>query len=162
VNGTQLTPVVLIGLIANLSSVFGFAPGYAGSAACKACHADIYRRQEASNHARSLRAAEEVPEFISALPVELQDRASGAVVSIERDSSGAIAVRARKGREEASMRLAFAFGSGVKAITPLARARDGSFIESRLSWYASLKGIEFTTGASRYDPVTAGENLGKT
>ena len=44
---------------------------FAGAKACAGCHAEIYKKQEASNHARSLRPLTEVSEITSRLPFEI-------------------------------------------------------------------------------------------
>ena len=134
---------------------------YAGSDACKACHADIYKRQFRSHHAASLRPVSEVAQFTEGLPVSRADRASGSVLSLDRDSQGDVVLRAEKGADEARAKLEWAFGSGAKGITPVGHVDGGGWVESRLTWYESLDGIEFTTGASQYDPSDAEESLGR-
>ena len=134
---------------------------YAGSEACASCHARIHDRQSSSNHAVSLRPAREVDELKVGLPVERYDRASNSTVTLFREVSGGIGLRSEKGADAGAATLEWAFGSGVKGITPVGRTSDGHWIESRLTWYASLPGIDFTTGSSRRDPSNAQESLGR-
>ena len=135
---------------------------YAGSETCRPCHLEIYRRQIDGNHARSLRPAAEAPQLTARLPIDREDRVGGAVLTLRKNSGGGgIEIHAKKGEDEMSAVLAWAFGSGVKGITPIGRTRDGQLFESRLTWYESLGGIDFTTGASQYDPGNARESLGR-
>ena len=134
---------------------------YASSEDCKGCHADIYSIQEASSHARSLRPANEVPELTSHLPVERTDRSSNSQLNLEMTGEGRLRLTARKGAAENSLFPEWAFGSGIKGITPVGRNEQGQFVESRLSWYEHLNGFDFTTGAKRHDPKTAEESLGR-
>ena len=134
---------------------------YAGSQACKGCHAEIYRSQQGSHHAQSLRPAKEVPQLRSGLPVERWDRASDSTLHLQLDSGGEIQLQSRKNSDEGLAVLEWAFGSGVKGITPIARTGDGQLVESRLTWYASLQGVDFTTGSSKRNPRTARESLGR-
>ncbi len=134
---------------------------YAGSKTCRACHQEIYQRQQAGNHARSLRPAREVSRFTGRLPVERADRVGGSTLTLRKNADGDIQLTANRDGEEVSGVLAWAFGSGVKGITPIGRTADGQLFESRLTWYESLGDIEFTTGASKYDPQSARESLGR-
>ena len=134
---------------------------YAGSDACKACHGDVYERQFRSHHAASLRPVSEVLQFTEGLPVSRADRASGSVLGLDRGPQGDVVLRAEKGSEEARATLEWAFGSGAKGITPVGHVEGGGWVESRLTWYESLDDIEFTTGASQYDPRDAEESLGR-
>ncbi len=85
----------------------------------------------------------------------------GATLTLRKNSKGDIQLNAKRGGEEISAVPAWAFGSGVKGITPIGRTADGQLFESRLTWYESLDGIDFTTGASKYDPKNARESLGR-
>lgn len=134
---------------------------YAGSEACKECHAAVYQKQSASHHALSLRPASETPQLRSALPIEQIDPISGSTLRIALDSSSKPRITASKGAEESSLTLEWAFGSGVKGITPVGRQPSGEFLEGRLSWYASLSGFDFTPGETKYSPVTTRESLGR-
>src|SRR6266478_786259 len=114
---------------------------YAGSEACKECHSAIDRLQAASHHALSLRRAADTSQFASGAPVEQTDPISGSTLLISKDHGPRIT--AIKGSDQSSLALEWAFGSGVKGITPVGRQTGGEFIEGRLSWYASLSGFDF-------------------
>lgn len=134
---------------------------YSGSQACKACHQDIYSSQSLSNHARSLRRAGLVPELASSLPFSRFDRVSGFTLTLSDNSQGGIRLEAADAEESSGAVLEWAFGSGTKGITPIGRTNAGGWVESRLTWYESLGAIDFTTGASKYDPQNVVEGLGR-
>ena len=134
---------------------------YSGAQACRACHVDIYRQQEQSNHARSLRPASEVAQFSASMPIEKVDPVSQAKLRIEWNGEGRVRLKSRRGEERASLMLDWAFGSGVKGITPVGRNDEGTFVESRLTWYASARSFDLTTGATQYERRTAEESLGR-
>ena len=134
---------------------------YAGSQACKSCHMDIYSRQSASNHARSLRQAELVPELVGTLPFSRFDRVSGYTLTLSSSSASRVRLESANDAESSGATLDWAFGSGTKGITPIGRTDSGGWVESRLTWYKSLGAIDFTTGASKYDPQDVIESLGR-
>lgn len=134
---------------------------YTGAEACKACHAEIHAHQRTSNHAASLRPAREVPELASGLPVSRSDRVSGFTLSLSGSADAGIRLGASGAAESSSIGLEWAFGSGLKGITPIGRTATGRWVESRLTWYESLGAIDFTTGASKYSPQDAFESLGR-
>lgn len=134
---------------------------YAGSETCGSCHQEIQARQQSSNHAASLRSAHEVTELTGGLPQTVNDRASDSSVTLSRPDATVLHLTAVKGAERGIATLEWAFGSGLKGITPLGRTPTGTWIESRLTWYANLQGIDFTTGSSQYDPADAEESLGR-
>ncbi len=159
---------ILVALPMAAAAVLGQQPGWtpeqpwsqksawAGSRVCAGCHADLYRRQEASNHAQSLRPPAEIKELNQGLPYSREDRASGARLTV---LPGPMLVAAKdSGRQE--LTLAWAFGSGKKGITPLGRREDGTFVESRLSWYSN-GGFGITTGAGQREPQSFAESLGR-
>jgi len=134
------------------------ASAWAGSRSCAGCHADLYRRQEVSNHARSLRPPAEIAEFNQGLPYSHHDRSSGATLTLE---PGPV-LKTEKDAGSQSLVLEWAFGSGKKGITPLGRAQSGgAMVESRLSWYSN-GGFGVTTGAGQREPRSFAESLGRT
>src|SRR6266851_940197 len=107
---------------------------YAGSLACAECYQAEYSLQERSHHARSLRPPTQVDELVKSLPFQFRDRTSGAELALSQSASGALELRATRQQEMQRVELEWAFGSGVKGITPLGRRADGTIIESRLTW----------------------------
>ncbi len=134
---------------------------YAGALKCAGCHAALYSQQEASNHARSLRVPAEIDELVQPLPFRYRDRGSGAELTLARTTSGALELTASKGQETHRVELSWAFGSGVKGITPIGTMAHGAAVESRLSWYAAGHAFGLTTGASQREPITVIESLGR-
>ncbi len=134
---------------------------YSGAEACEPCHPRISARQRNSNHARSLRAPDHVPELVFSLPFSVRDRVSGFALEMSSDPARGVRLRSEKGNASGEVSLEWAFGSGAKGITAIGRITAESWVESRLTWYESLGGIDFTTGASQYDPENAVESLGR-
>lgn len=134
---------------------------YAGAQLCAACHEDIYKKQNASNHTRTLRPVTAVTEIATHLPFQLYDRTSGSTLIVSRGLDNGIVLIARSNASEDRLALEWAFGSGIKGITPVGRLSNGSLAESRVSWYSSVRGFDFTTGATRFVPHTNVESLGR-
>lgn len=111
------------------------APEYAGSAACKSCHGEISGRQEASHHARALRpmAATDWPERLAA--TDLRER-SQIAYRYSRVREG-LRVTITQGSERLEALLAWAFGSGAQAMTPVGR-HQGTYFEHRISYYRAI------------------------
>src|SRR5436189_3079648 len=118
---------------------------FVGARSCAGCHAEIYKKQESSNHARSLRPLTEVGEITLRLPFEIFDRSSGANLTLSRGSDDRLVLVSKTGTSEEVLTLEWAFGSGVKGITPVGRLKNGAFAESRVSWYAATSGFDITT-----------------
>ena len=135
---------------------------FVGARSCAGCHAEIYKKQESSNHARSLRPLTEVGEITLRLPFEIFDRSSGANLTLSRGSDDQLVLVSKTGTSEEVLTLEWAFGSGVKGITPVGWLKNGVFAESRVSWYAATSGFDFTTGASKFTPQTNSEGIGRT
>ena len=134
---------------------------YAGAHACAGCHAKLYEKQEASNHARSLRPVDDPREFRVRLPFEIADRSSGARLVLSRGPDSRLVLAARTEKGEERLDLEWAFGSGAKGITPVGRLKSGVYAESRVSWYASIGSFDLTTGATRFVPRSDSESLGR-
>lgn len=122
---------------------------YAGSQACRACHAAIHVRQDASHHAQSLRPPSEITELRSAKPL--------GELAFSRGADGGV----RLSSGPASMPLEWAFGSGAKGITPAGRSEDGKIRESRLSWYKASGQAALTPGATKATQQSALDALGR-
>jgi predicted CXXCH cytochrome family protein len=136
--------------------------GYAGSRTCAGCHTGIYKRQQSGNHAHSLRPPGEIEQLTRQLPFQYLDRPSQAHLTISQGADGQLRLEAIKESEHAVLLLRWAFGSGDKGITMVGLDASGKFIEGRLSWYAAEGTYSLTTGATRSNPQTALESLGRT
>ena len=134
---------------------------YAGAQACETCHADIFFVQQRSNHALSLHPAQEVPQLSAGMPAEKVDPVSQARLRIGPTAEGGVQLSARRGEDSAALTLDWAFGSGLKGITAVGRSDDATFVESSLTWYASLAGFDLTTGATQYERRTVQDGLGR-
>jgi len=154
----------LLCLLPALTAAEAAGPAYVGAVVCKSCHAAIFELQDASHHAMSLRPPEEIAELSSGLPFTFRDRSTNGVLTLHREPQGNLELTASRDQEKARLRLLWAFGSGAKGITPVGQKDDGTWAESRLSWYrdrGSGGGFGLTTGASRQEPQTPGESLGR-
>ena len=136
--------------------------GYVGSKTCAGCHADISKKQELSNHALSLRAPADIGELYRSLPFQFQDRSSQATLTFRKNDGNQLELESRKGDQSELLTLRWAFGSGVRGITPVGVRGDATIAESRLSWYPSEGAYSLTPGATKNDPQTAIESLGRT
>ncbi len=134
---------------------------YAGSATCKPCHAEIFKKQEASTHARTLRPLAEVSEFAGGLPFRLHDRVGAADLRLSRSDAGSVLLTSNRGGEEASLPLNWAFGAGTKAVTPVTVNEQGEYFESRVSWFRSTGTFDLTPGARERTPPSFAETLGQ-
>src|SRR5262245_29467509 len=83
---------------------------YAGSRICAGCHREIYAKQEASNHARSLRPPAEIEQLVEALPFRFADRASQASLKLAKSADGKLELEASKESESERIALEWAFG----------------------------------------------------
>jgi hypothetical protein len=134
---------------------------FAGARACAACHEEIFQRQQASNHALSLRAPSDIADLYRTLPFQFEDRSSKAVLTLRSGAAGQLELDAGKDGQHALLKLRWAFGSARRGITPVGVRDDGTIVESRLSWYPFDGGYSLTPGATRYEPQSAVESLGR-
>ena len=134
---------------------------FVGSRACGGCHATIFRRQETSNHALSLRMPADVTDMFKTLPFEFEDRSSKTHLTLLENSENQLELEARKGDQRAVLKLRWAFGSARRGITPVGVRDDGTIVESRLSWFPFDGGYSLTPGATRIDPQSVVESLGR-
>ena len=125
------------------------------------CHTYLYKIQEASNHARSLRPLKEIGEITPRLPFRLMDRTSQSELFLSRKPDGNIELSARKDGKEDQIILEWAFGAGAKGITLVGRRDNGQFVEGRLSWYAALGTFDLTAGALEHTAQDISQSLGR-
>ena len=153
--------VILLATGLSAQSRANLRSGYVGSKTCGGCHANISKKQELSNHALSLRTPGDIGELYGSLPFQFQDRSSQAILTLRKNAGNQLELEASKGVQRESLTLRWAFGSGVRGITPVGVRSDATFVESRLSWYPSEHAYSLTPGATRYDPKTTIESLGR-
>lgn len=138
-----------------------FALAAQDSSVCAGCHSQIYKIQQNSTHAHSLRRPEDVPELLQSLPFHYEDPSSLTGLTIQLGLSRQVELDAVRNGEQQSLVLKWAFGSGTKGITGVGIRADGAYVESRLSWYASEHTFALTTGATAITPHSAIESLGR-
>jgi tetratricopeptide (TPR) repeat protein len=134
------------------------ADPYVGAQRCAACHSERFAQQSNSHHAGALR-----PILDSALARKLIERplAERDGVSFHYEqTTGGLAVTARRGGDEVRAVLEWAFGSGAQGQTPVGRI-DGNFFEHRVSWYERVPGPGVTFGHPAAPPQSALAALGQ-
>jgi len=131
---------------------------YVGSAKCAECHAAQTQAQLATPMAHALAPASAgSAEETSRGP--LQFRIGGYSYQLAGSASG-IAYSSGDGNHSISFPIAWIFGSGKFGRTYV--YRDGpKYYESRLSYYAALRTLDFTVGHPRSAPVRLDAALGR-
>ena len=132
------------------------APGYVGSAQCGTCHKPEYQKQSNTHHAQAL-----TPILQSSVAAKLIGRTvrekSGVAFEYTEVPDG-IAVTTILGKTRSSAVLRWAFGAGVRGITPVGLV-DGKYVEHRVSWYPAENRAGLTMGHSTA-PTSAHAALG--
>ncbi len=132
------------------------AAGYVGSAQCGTCHKPEHQKQSNSHHAQAL-----TPILQSSVAAKLIGRTvrekSGVAFEYSEVPNG-IAVTAKLGDAHSSAVLRWAFGAGVRGITPVGLL-DGKYFEHRVSWYSEQDRAGLTMGHSTA-PTSAHAALG--
>ncbi|MCI0624314.1 MAG: cytochrome c family protein [Acidobacteria bacterium] len=121
--------------------------GFVGTQQSVACHTDIGKIQLTSDHALSVRKLEALPELLKDLPLQYIDKANEVDYRLDRSATNAFELVAVKGRQTDRLQLLWAFGAGRKGLSFVGRARSGSYGQARVSWYASIRGLDITPGS---------------
>lgn len=139
----------------------GSSGGYAGVEKCAECHVEIAESYLKSDHAHTLRKITALPALLRSLPMEFADTTEQVKYRLERSFSEGISMDlvATKGAQSARLSLLWAFGAGRKGITFVGRAGQ-DYIQSRVSWYQRIQGLDVTTGAEVRRVKDAHEALG--
>lgn len=127
------------------------AAGYAGSGACRSCHAGHYTRQSRTAHFTALRSAQDHP----LKPDWTRDSAWVARGSFRhRLTAGESAVEALTddGRNLMRLTVEWAFGSGQQAVTFISRINEEAYLEHPLSYYPRLRQFAATPGHDDRSP----------
>jgi hypothetical protein len=130
---------------------------YVGSAQCAACHPAESRKFHASSMSRALEPIDSCA--ILQGDVHLSFRTGPYAYSIVRES-GKIVYRVKNGNETFSAPLEYAFGQG-KAGQTYVYSIGGRFYESRVSYYAEIRGLDLTVGAMNSRPNDARSAAGR-
>lgn len=107
---------------------------YVGAQACAECHAEIFRSQSATSHARSLRPAR-AAEFADPQAVRVRDPQTGLEYGFRTRGETVEQVRYRDGRKEGAVPVEFLLGSGHHGISPMSRT-EGGWRYLPLTYYA--------------------------
>lgn len=126
------------------------AKEYAGEAACAKCHGDITARQHATPmyHAAALAAGYAIPGGRSSLKFQ----EGSFKYSMEKSAAG-LMYSVNGGSATNSKIVEWVFGNGEMGKTYLLN-QEKMFVESRLSYYARLGGLDITTGHSEGVPAS--------
>jgi hypothetical protein len=131
--------------------------GYLGEQSCAKCHEQESRSQHATGMGRALETAAE-SRILRANP-RMSFRFGPYTFQITRDGERSI-YSVTDGKETVSEPILYSFGQGKAGQTYVFR-RNGSFHESRVSFYRDINGLDFTIGYERKVPPTLEEALGR-
>jgi len=131
---------------------------YVGSGECARCHSDKANTFKNTPMAHALSPVG---------PGTLSEVSSGPVhfqigvyrFELAQDSNGAV-YSASNGAESVSVPVGWVVGNGEFGRTYL-YLENGAFYESRLSYYRSVKALDFTTGNPSVEPNRLGSALGR-
>src|SRR5579864_787575 len=131
---------------------------YVGSGECARCHSDKANtfRNTPMAHALSPVGPGTLSE-VSSGPVHFQIGVYR--FELAQDSNGAV-YSASNGAESVSVPVGWVVGNGEFGRTYL-YLENGAFYESRLSYYRSVKALDFTTGNPSVEPNRLGSALGR-
>jgi Cytochrome c554 and c-prime len=122
---------------------------YVGTAACARCHAEKVKTQSATPMALTQMRATTSQELHSSPEFSFQQ---GSYNYRIRHAGKQVFYSVHKGAASLSFPLEFAFGSGVEGQSYL-YSRGGKFYEARVSYFASLHGLDLTPGQPRAEPA---------
>lgn len=136
--------------------------GYVGAARCAACHAAIVEAQQRSDHARTLRPITDLSELLARLPIRFVDHENSVRYRLERSTAGTeMDLVAEKDASLERLHLLWAFGAGRKGVTFFGKTPRGEYVQSRVSWYERIQGLDVTTGGEVKKVHNAHEALGQ-
>ncbi len=131
---------------------------YAGSAACAQCHADKAGSQKNTAMAHALiRADSVIPDHVAHGPLEFHVGSYNYEVA-QKDSKPVYSVS--NGTQSLSVPLSWAFGNAEFGQTYMYE-QNGSFYESRISYYRATQALDFTIGNPRSAPGKLDTALGR-
>lgn len=133
--------------------------GFAGSAACASCHPAIHR----THGQTAMRAALLPPasERALALRVPIEGTVDGASYRIRKGPDGGYQYLVEFGGKRLEAPIRWAFGLGTAGQTYVLE-HQGALVESRVSYYDAVRGLDLTIGAANAKPTTVDEALGRT
>jgi len=121
---------------------------FVGSKRCVECHRDIASVQLSSDHARTLRRVEAIPELVKKVPLQFLDENNSVEYQIQKSTplNGTFNLVALKDHRNEKLHLVWGFGTGRKGITFVGRNDAGDFGQSRVSWYQAKDKLDITPG----------------
>jgi len=144
-----LLPLTALAQIPTAATFWNTGSRFVGSAQCATCHVAEARKFHASSMSRALEPIAQCA--ILASDVHFTFTNGEYRYSISREA-GKVLYRVTNGKEEIAVPLEFAFGQG-RAGQTYVFSLDGQFYESRVSYYAELKGLDLTVGAGNSTPT---------
>ena len=130
---------------------------YVGNAACAECHQSKAKAHAASSMAQALFAADDC-EILKANPL-LKFRNGAWRYEIKRDGDRSL-YTVSDGTNTFSTPVRWCFGRGHSGQTYVIE-RNGIYYETRVSFFPSLKALDFTPGAPRNVPARVDDALGQ-
>jgi hypothetical protein len=131
---------------------------YVGSAACAQCHADKAESQKNTAMAHALMTADSaVPNHVLHGPLEF--RVGSYNYQVAQTATGAV-YSVSNGSHSVSVPLSWAFGNTEFGQTYMFE-QNGSFYESRISYYRAPQALDFTIGNPRSAPGNLDTALGR-
>lgn len=130
---------------------------YVGSETCKSCHGNIADLQQTTPMFHAGARATEAP-ILKGQP-QLTFHELGFTYSLSRDTAG-VTFSVSDGTQQSTAPVAWAFGAGEYGQTYILE-KNGTYTESRLSYYTSLNALDITPGQSSTTPLKVEEALGK-
>lgn len=139
------------------------APGlragdFVGAAQCSKCHPAEFAKQSDSHHAKALSPILQSPIAPKLLGHTVQEK-NGLKFDYSPTLKGIQVIVERAG-QSASATLEWAFGAGVRGITPVGSI-DGQYFEHRVSWYTVGDRAGLTMGHSANAPADVRTALGR-
>jgi hypothetical protein len=131
---------------------------YVGAGACAKCHQEESQTQHATAMGRALEPVA-TSEILSANPA-LTFRSGPYTYRITRSGDQSL-YTVTDGKQTISAPILYAFGQGKAGQTYIYQ-RNGSFQETRVSFYKEIKGLDWTIGYERVAPPTLEEAVGRT
>jgi len=133
---------------------------YAGTEACRSCHAQIVEDQLASNHAQTVRSITNArPRAPFGNGQEVVDPSNGARYGTAGGREAQLILNA--GGLSASQTLQWEFGAGNHAFGYLALADNGAWIDARLNYYPKAGKWDFTSSQDKPQKYLLEQPMGR-
>lgn len=130
---------------------------FLGDEACAACHMEIVEKHRKSSMAKAMEKADNCQILLQFTDLKFQQGKFTFHISRQGDKS---IYTISDGKSELAIPILYCFGQG-KAGQTYVFDYKGSFYESRVSFYADVKGLDFTLGYAHETPETLIEAAGR-